>query len=41
MIPDEAPVNTDTRIFNIMGVEVKAPLAPGIYIQGGRKFLVR
>lgn len=41
VIPDEAPVNTDTRIFNIMGVEVKAPLAPGIYIQGGRKFLVR
>ncbi len=33
--------STDTRIFNMMGIEVKAPLTPGIYIQGGRKFIVR
>ncbi len=37
--PGAEPV--DNRIFNLMGVEVKAPLAPGIYIQGGRKFVVR
>lgn len=35
------PENTDDRIFNLMGIEVKAPLAPGIYIQGGKKFLVK
>ncbi|MCM1522594.1 MAG: pectate lyase [Muribaculaceae bacterium] len=31
----------DNRIFNLMGVEVKRPLAPGIYIQNGKKFIVR
>lgn len=31
----------DNRIFNLMGIEVKAPLAPGIYIRNGKKFLVR
>ncbi len=31
----------DDRIFNIMGVECKAPLAPGIYIQNGKKFIVK
>lgn len=33
--------NTDNRIFNLMGVEVKGNLAPGIYIRGGKKFVVR
>ena len=31
----------DNRIFNLMGVECKAPLAPGIYIRNGKKFIVR
>ncbi len=31
----------DDRIFNVMGVECKAPLAPGIYIQNGKKFIVK
>lgn len=39
VVPDERPA--DNRIFNLMGVEVKAPLVPGIYIQNGKKFVVR
>ena len=31
----------DNRIFNLMGVECKAPLAPGVYIRNGKKFIVR
>lgn len=31
----------DTRVFNLMGVEMKGKLAPGIYIRGGRKFIVK
>ena len=31
----------DNRIFNLMGVEVKGELVPGIYIQNGKKFIVR
>lgn len=38
-IPNAAPA--DNRIFNLMGIEVKTPLTPGIYIQNGRKFIVR
>ncbi|ROS89130.1 hypothetical protein [Duncaniella dubosii] len=37
----EAERPADNRIFNIMGVECKAPLAPGIYIQNGKKFIVK
>lgn len=29
------------KIYNIMGVEVKEPLLPGIYIRDGKKFLVK
>lgn len=36
-----ADKNADTRIFNLMGVEVKGDLTPGLYIQGGKKFIVR
>lgn len=32
---------TDTRIFNLMGIECQQPLRPGIYIQAGRKFVVK
>jgi len=31
----------DNRIFNMMGVEVSEPLTPGIYIQNGKKFMVK
>lgn len=31
----------DNRIFNIHGIEVKNPTAPGIYIRNGEKFIVR
>lgn len=34
-----APV--DNRTFNLMGVEIKGELAPGIYIRNGKKFIVR
>lgn len=39
MIAPEKPGNG--KIYNIMGVEVKEPLLPGIYIRDGKKFLVR
>ncbi|MCM1110155.1 MAG: hypothetical protein NC336_02990 [Clostridium sp.] len=38
---EEAPVVKDNRIFNLMGIEVKNPTVPGIYIQNGKKFIVR
>lgn len=34
-----APVNN--KIYNIQGVEVKEATAPGIYIQNGKKFIVK
>ena len=39
IIVPEKPGNG--KIYNIMGVEVKEPLLPGIYIRDGKKFLVR
>lgn len=39
VIAPEKPGNG--KIYNIMGVEVKEPLLPGIYIRDGKKFLVR
>lgn len=39
IIAPEKPGNG--KIYNIMGVEVKEPLLPGIYIRDGKKFLVR
>ena len=38
---DGAETVKDNRIFNLMGIEVKNPTAPGIYIQNGKKFIVR
>ena len=42
VIADDPRAN-DTRVFNLMGVEMRDTdnLAPGIYIRGGKKFLVR
>lgn len=31
----------DDRIFNLQGIQVKNPTVPGIYIQNGKKFVVR
>lgn len=31
----------DNRVFNLMGVEVKGELAPGLYIRNGKKFIVK
>lgn len=39
VIAPEKPGNG--KIYNIMGVEVKEPLLPGVYIRDGKKFLVR
>ena len=32
---------TDNRIFNLQGVQVANPVQPGIYIQNGKKFVVK
>lgn len=41
IVIDDNTVKGNGRIYNIMGIEVKAPLAPGIYIRDGKKFIVR
>lgn len=33
--------NTDARIFNLQGIEVKTPVRGAIYIQNGKKFIVK
>lgn len=33
--------NDDTTIYNLHGLPVSEPLAPGIYIKGGKKFIVK
>lgn len=38
---DEANELKDNRIFNLTGIEVKNPTTPGIYIQNGKKFIVK
>jgi len=38
---DEFEGVKDDRIFNLMGIEVKNPTAPGIYIQNGKKFVIK
>ena len=39
----EVPQNRtyDNRIFNLQGIEVTNPTVPGIYIQNGKKFIVK
>ncbi|MDE6157965.1 MAG: pectate lyase [Muribaculaceae bacterium] len=41
IIISEAPAQADTRWFNLQGIEVREPLAPGLYIRGGKKVLVK
>lgn len=40
-ITSDSELSGDNRIYNLMGIEVAEPLAPGIYIQNGKKFLVK
>lgn len=41
-VVDEIHENAgDGRIFNLQGIEVSNPTAPGIYIRNGKKFVVR
>ncbi|MCC8038415.1 MAG: glycoside hydrolase family 5 protein [Bacteroidales bacterium] len=35
------PFETDAPVFNLQGIRVERPTTPGIYIQGGKKFLYR
>ncbi|MCM1519917.1 MAG: hypothetical protein NC098_03950 [Lachnoclostridium sp.] len=48
--PDQAGIDAivadqtkaqDNRVFNLMGIECKGNLTPGIYIQNGKKFVVK
>ncbi|MDE6174051.1 MAG: hypothetical protein K2F88_00610 [Duncaniella sp.] len=41
IVIDPAKPEGNGKIYNIMGVEVKEPLLPGIYIRDGKKFLVK
>ena len=41
MIDESAAAATDNRIFNLQGIQVANPTAPGIYIRNGKKFVVR
>ncbi|MDE7473109.1 MAG: hypothetical protein K2M68_05950, partial [Muribaculaceae bacterium] len=38
---DQTDNCNDNRIFNLQGIEVKNPTAPGMYIQNGKKFIVK
>ena len=41
IITDTESAAGNGKIYNLMGVEVKGNLAPGIYIRNGKKFLVK
>lgn len=41
IVVDSSERPSDGRIYNLMGVEVHEPLAPGIYIRDGKKFIAR
>lgn len=41
IITDTESAAGNGKIYNLMGVEVKGNLAPGIYIRDGKKFLVK
>lgn len=40
-LPQSSTQMPDNRIFNLQGMEVKAPTHKGIYIQNGKKFVIR
>ena len=37
----DTPAFEDTRVFNLQGIQIANPTQPGIYIKGGKKFMVR
>ena len=41
VVIDDSTAAADTRWFNLQGMEVREPLAPGLYIHAGRKILVK
>ena len=41
MINTPAAAATDGRIYNLQGIQVANPTAPGIYISNGKKFVVK
>lgn len=41
IVIDPAQPEGNGKIYNLMGIEVKGELAPGIYIRDGKKFLVK
>lgn len=41
VVTDAAAEVKDNRIFNLQGIQVANPTHPGIYIQNGKKFVVR
>ncbi len=41
IVVDPAGASGNGKIYNIMGVEVREPLLPGVYIRDGKKFIVR
>lgn len=41
IITDSETSAGDDKIYNLMGIEVKGNLAPGVYIRNGKKFLVK
>ena len=41
IITDSETSTGNGKIYNLMGIEVKGNLTPGIYIRDGKKFLVK
>lgn len=41
IVVDPAEGKGNGKIYNMMGIEVREPLLPGIYIRDGKKFLVK
>ena len=40
-VVSDSAAKADNRIFNLQGIQVVNPTQPGIYIQNGKKFIVR
>ena len=41
VISNPAAAATDGRVYNLQGIQVAQPTAPGIYISNGKKFVVK
>lgn len=40
-LPEQTITKNDKRVYNLMGTVVSGPLTKGIYIQNGKKFVIR